>query len=594
MRAQVNFIARRKKGDTRKTKEFNSRTLRIGRATNQEIFLPDIRVAYEHAQIVEEAENAIYLEAKALSGVRINDEPAVSAALVPGTRIGVGSYEIRVREPSPDFDLILDVEQVQTEQANDQALLRNAKIDLASTGLSKRRWSWILFIATLLWFFVIPLVGSYIEPVQNVLKAVPGLPSNAVWNSGELAPAHHFFQNECRTCHQTPFIRVKNETCTECHRKTHQHADTAKFDGIENINEARCSSCHEEHNGTGILVRDDTLCSNCHAELSSLLGKDTSVMDVTDFGANHPEFRVSIPVVAAQSGAGGEVDPAGKLARVRLSDANNLKESHTLLFSHKAHLKPEGVRTLYVPKNPEGARIQEESGGERKILNCENCHVPDSGGFRMQPITFDRFCKDCHRLTFESVDKNRVLPHGEVEEVVFYLQQYYKSRALEGGFQDAGAPEVVRRRRPGREPLTQEEKREALQWAAEKARETADQVFMYRSCHTCHDVARGDITASSWTISPVRIPQHWMPMAVFNHAKHTTMECLDCHEAKNSENGADVLLTRIETCQTCHGGAHDRARLASTCIDCHKFHIGSELFVPDTRDRPVAAVEAKP
>lgn len=593
MRAQVNFIVRRKKGDTRKTREFNTTTLRIGRATDQEIFLPDIRVAYEHAQILQGADNAIYLEAKVLSGVRINDEPAASSdKLPPGTRIGVGSYEIRVRDPCPDFDLIVDVEQVQTEKIIDAALLRNAKIDLAGAGWGKRRGSWILFIVILVLFFFVPLIGSYIEPVQKVLKAVP-LFSDSVWTSGDLAPVHHFFRQDCKACHQTPFIRVKNEACTQCHRKTHEHADSTRFEIVEDINNARCSSCHEEHNGTGIVVRDEALCTNCHAELTDLVEKDTALIDVGDFGSDHPEFRVSIPVVISKPDQPGGRESIEKVQRIGLSDSKRLKEMNTLLFSHKAHLKPEGVRTLYVPEQPGADRIPEQPGGERIKLNCENCHIPDSGGLRMQRITFDRFCKDCHQLNFEPSDNKRVVPHGEAGEVVYYLEQYYKSRALEGGFEDPGAPQVVRRQRPGRQRLSQEETREALAWASEKAREIGNQVFMYRSCHTCHDVTR-DSSGSTWTISPVRIPEHWMPKSVFNHAKHVTMECLDCHKAENSENGSDVLLTGIAKCQNCHGGAEDSRRLATTCIQCHKFHVGEGLLGLGARETPARTVEAKP
>ena len=56
------------------------------------------------------------------------------------------------------------------------------------------------------------------------------------------------------------------------------------------------------------------------------------------------------------------------------------------------------------------------------------------------------------------------------------------------------------------------------------------------------------------------------------------MDCEDCHSVKTSEEGSDVLLPNIESCRECHGGADDNSRLASTCVDCHGFHIGDGLL----------------
>lgn len=574
MRTQINLVSRRKKGGvSKKTQVLDQAIIKIGRGTDQAISLADLKVAYEHAYIFQGEDGAFYVEAKALSGIRFNRKPASSERLSPGDTIGIGGYELTVQAATDEFDLILDVEQVETDDRTEAWLLEDAKINLEKAGLRKRFWSWVLFAGILVLFLVVPMVASFVKPVQQALNSVPFLPSDSVWGTGELDSAHHFFKEDCKFCHKKPFIRVEDEACSGCHKHTHQHADP-KFNAIETLNEARCASCHEEHNGSSghLITRDDALCSDCHSKLQQLVGSNTKtqLIDVSDFGDDHPEFKPSIPVIEAGK---------DKLLRIDLSDNDNLKEHNTLLFSHKVHLNEKGV------KNTQGKEIQ---------LDCAACHIPDSGGVRMQPIKFEQFCSDCHRLDFDLVDTSRVLPHGDVKEVLYSLEDYYNTQALKGGYNnpvDADpavipVPEIVRRRRPGRVRLTSVEKKEALEWAAAKTKQVSMDVFKFRVCKTCHSIEYSSNATPPFTITPVRIPQHWMPLAQFNHARHLTMSCESCHDVENSEEGSDVLLPGIESCRNCHGGAHESKKLASTCIDCHGFHIG-EGQLRDTPEAPV-------
>ena len=148
-----------------------------------------------------------------------------------------------------------------------------------------------------------------------------------------------------------------------------------------------------------------------------------------------------------------------------------MKEHNTLLFSHKVHLNEKGV------KNTQGKEIQ---------LDCAACHLPDSGGVRMQPIKFEQFCSDCHRLDFDLVDTSRVLPHGDVKEVLYSLEDYYNTQALKGGYNnpvDADpavipVPEIVRRRRPGRVRLTSVEKKTDAKAINDAAYKLASEMFV--------------------------------------------------------------------------------------------------------------------
>ncbi len=586
MHVQVNFVTRRRNGGlSKKSQVLDVIILNIGRGTDQDIILPDIQVTYEHAQIFEATDGTFYVSSKAISGIRVNQEPVGTKDLSPGDKIEVGSYEITIQKDNEEFDLIIDVEQIHTEDFANDELVSNARIDLHhNTRLNKRFWSWFLFVSILVVFLVLPLVASLFEPAKKILDNIPGAPGDSVWSSGKLASVHHHFKNNCKDCHQKPFIRVQDEACVKCHAKTHQHGDST-FGITKQLAEIKCALCHEEHNGSEhIIVKSDDLCANCHNELKELTGDETKLLNVSDFGLDHPEFRPSIPDYEK-----------GKKILNRLSqlDGEKIKEQYTLIYNHKVHLKNEGVDKLFSVRDkntsPEDQVLEEHDNtnsntGDKVKLECSSCHEPDSGGVHMQSINYDRHCSSCHRLDFEKADKKRVVPHGTVSGVLFFLDNYYKSKALEGGVQDETAPDVVRqRRRPGK-GITNKEKQIALDWATTKAKQVASEVFKYRTCKTCHTVTYNSDGFPNWTIAPIKIPRKWMKLADFNHEKHLTMKCSECHKVEKSEEGSDVLLPKIKVCRDCHGGGSETKRLASSCVDCHGFHTGDSLLSTNKKE----------
>jgi hypothetical protein len=134
--------------------------------------------------------------------------------------------------------------------------------------------------------------------------------------------------------------------------------------------------------------------------------------------------------------------------------------------------------------------------------------------------------------------------------------------------------------------MTQEQQAQAIAMAAVQADTTAAEIFEDRLCFNCHeiDILPGTGEHSQWQVRPVRLTQHWMPKARFDHSQHRISECEDCHAAAESESSADVLLPDIDNCRSCHGGmSPSEGRLSSTCVDCHDFHL--ERFGP-MRDVP--------
>ena len=65
-----------------------------------------------------------------------------------------------------------------------------------------------------------------------------------------------------------------------------------------------------------------------------------------------------------------------------------------------------------------------------------------------------------------------------------------------------------------------------------------------------------------------------MPKARFDHEKHRTNKCDDCHSVEKSNSSADIAIPAIETAATCHAGTEPVAnKVESTCVACHGFHL---------------------
>jgi hypothetical protein len=326
--------------------------------------------------------------------------------------------------------------------------------------------------------------------------------------------------------------------------------------GLPALGEARCGSCHQDHLGLeGMVNTDQSLCSDCHTDLKARTKDASQLADATDFGTAHPEFRVRLPAW----------DATGAFAPQLTRLTPDLKENSGLKFDHALHLKPDL-----------------NSPGGRRTLECATCHVPDAGGLAMKPVNFETMCHDCHTLGFDTFAPDRQVPHAKVAEVVYMLDDYYAKRALEGGYTETSAPGFVQqRRRPGDQPLSQQETIEALSWARNKSRQVADSVFTGRACVTCHTVTRpaapANVPGGGWQIAPVRVAGIWYGEARFTHAKHSTMTCNDCHKAAESKAATDLLIPDLTNCRQCHAGESGGSKVASTCIACHRYHQSATL-----------------
>jgi hypothetical protein len=527
--------------------------LSIGRAADQAIFLSDIRAALNHARVTAMSPGRYKVESLILAGIRVNGELTYATNVSAGATVEIASTKIVLLEPPRDFEAAVEISTLDKTEQEAAKAKRAKPTSLRETWLSKRFPSWLAFVLVLLFGLLIPAASHFIEPLAKILPHT-GLPTTASWNPGPLDAAHRFFGDDCKQCHRTPFLTVRDDACTKCHTRMAAHADPARFN-LPQLGEAPCGSCHQDHLGlAGMVNTDESLCSDCHTGLQPRTQNASQLADAGDFGKTHPEFRVRLPAW----------DANGKFAPQLTRLAAGLKENSGLKFDHALHLKPD----LNAP-------------GGRRTLNCASCHVPDAGGLAMKPVNFETMCHDCHTLGFDTFAPDRQVPHAKVSEVVYMLDDYYAKRALEGGYTEASAPGFVQqRRRPGDAPLSQQETIEALSWARNKSRQVADSVFTGRACVTCHAVTRAaatNVPGGGWQIAPVRVAGIWYGEAKFTHAKHSTMQCKDCHPATSSNDATDLLIPDLANCRQCHSGADGGSKVASTCVACHRYHQSGTL-----------------
>lgn len=525
--------------------------LTIGRAADQAIFLPNMRVALNHARVTLLSGAQYKIESLILAGIRVNGEITYTTTSGAGAVIEIGDTRLTLLEPPKDFDGCVEISQLDVREQLAEKQKRAKPTRLVQTRLRKRWPSWALFVTILLFGLLLPMAGHFVPGLGRLLEHSP-LPSTLSWNPGPLDTAHQYFGSNCTKCHQYAFLTVRDSACLACHKDTPAHADPARFN-LPQLGDAQCRTCHQDHEGLNGLIRtDQNLCSDCHANLKARTRGASELADAGDFGTDHPQFRIELPAW----------DANGNFAPQRVTLTAQLKENSGLKFNHVKHLKPDGLNT------PNGHRV----------LNCSSCHVPDAGGAKMRPVNFERMCHDCHKLGFDTLAPGREVPHGKVAAVIYTLNEFYAKAALEGGYQDAKSPVIVQqRRRPGSPELSQQQRIEALAWARDKARSVTESLFTGKACTTCHKVTAPKTLDDTWHVAPVRVSGVWYADAKFTHAKHRTMKCEDCHAAQKSQSASDILIPGIDNCRACHGGANARDKVATTCIACHNYHQSTTL-----------------
>jgi hypothetical protein len=294
-----------------------------------------------------------------------------------------------------------------------------------------------------------------------------------------------------------------------------------------------CSFCHAEHQGAIIAATTDANCNFCHGNPAVMAVSRTPTV-IHHFADDHPQFR---------------------FITEKRSDPD------TLRFNHELHMTG-----TTIPRLPDGRK-----------LDCEFCHKPDAAGTYMRPVDFEQNCRVCHSLQFDPATPELMLPHGSASFVSAFL------RSLPKQYADLAAREHVadvdgfagRKLAALRAQAGNGEDLERRVFFSTSTAGPAAQVGMltgttravFPGCAYCHEVkATAD---GSPAITPPVIPERWLTEARFNHAKHATLACTQCHAALTSRLTSDILLPGRETCVECHS---PRGGVANTCAECHTYH----------------------
>lgn len=365
----------------------------------------------------------------------------------------------------------------------------------------------------------------------------------------------------CLACHR-PWRgpAAVEEGCAACHApQAGPHA--ALLAGAAAV--PACAACHPEHRDRPLVrAADERPCLACHRDLAAAVadvGRPVVATRVTSFAAEHPELVVELPA------------PGGGVRRLALDDpAARTADPSVLDFDHRRHrVHLEGE----APLEPVPLRVPGLDAAEvEQRLRCASCHQPDRFAGTMAPIVFEQHCQACHRLTFDARYPDCQMRHGSSDQVLeFLLATYALGRCPDqaGG----GEGSLFDRRRDGRGGLSffrsDDPRRRRLEAEATEAA-----VTLFRSaCDVCHRV---DLDATPVpAVTPPAIPAAWLPGARFSHLDHREFACARCHPgAAASSATADLLLTGIETCRSCHGEQRDAPDFGGllTCGQCHPYH----------------------
>jgi predicted CXXCH cytochrome family protein len=441
----------------------------------------------------------------------------------------------------------------------------------------------------------------------------------AVFQAGPLSAAHAAYVEDCAACHTEKFhtarrfwptqahaSSVSDDACLACHEAGRHNSHQLQFFNSENNQAKNCAECHREHRGPEALIRlPDSSCTQCHADLQTDDKEHRYDPHVTRFDQTHH------PAFGHWRGEGGLRDPG------------------TITFSHKAHLDlADKWPTTSTPKdNRAPSHWREVIGtevGKLKDQECQYCHKLDAAGRFMQPIRYAEHCAACHPLlpqlagnwpeketrTFLQTPLHHPGPGESAAKVRGELLERYSELILH---HSAGPPPD--RGNPARPavlrsllPMLKDQQLQVLDQQFNTERSLfrkdggeplpgIDQVHfdMRGGCAFCHKERGSADRADGERLPEYELPylrergknvmfptdrfdgeayrfdrNRWFPHSQFNHEKHRTMDCVECHAASESTKAEQVLMPTIDACVQCHGVSVGKAR--SDCLECHSYH----------------------
>ena len=568
-------------------RDFEGSEITFGRDAQCDVQFQDLSVALYHARLSYDPEGQVFLHIQDGQRVSVNNriQTGTAGPLPIGCLIKIGIFNITLEAPSEKSGLVALVEKTTKETASTDEFDEQKVFGLKRALPSKRLMAWVFSSAILFLCLFLP-VQTNKNPQGDISKFIP-IQTDLFWNSGPLSLMHSNLKHDCASCHVNGWEAVTDSSCLDCHEDIQDHAPVvdmmkgapkaAGFDAtLQDVSQAfgrpadRCSSCHVEHNGRShIMPNSQSLCTDCHSGLDNRL-VDTGISNVSGFDRSHPQFR---PVVITQA----SFDTA-KTEKISLDD--NPKGNSGLKFPHDIHLSGTGAVARM-------AGNLDDRYGFADGVDCADCHRPEAGGALYDPVSMTNDCAMCHSIVFEDDGGTlRTLRHGEPEDVIASMKDFYDAKAL-ANIRDAEMNSETRRR-PGRAASLRTLNRRELAFKQSEQRTVSkvDAIFSEGgACYDCHVIDRpADVSTMAFKVRPISISDAFYPRSPFNHNAHEIegLSCKSCHAAESSKTSDDILLPKINICQDCHiseasfreGGEFRVGAFPTNCLTCHGFHDG--------------------
>lgn len=533
--------------------EISASAINLGSAPDQTIQLLGPNVAPQHAQI-ELSGAQVRVTCRRRLRILVNGQPVRAASLQQDDVLELDGHRLQLVTAPAGFDLALEFTPSAAVASSDFA--GAFRTELAQTWLSKRRAAWILVTLILSLTLLVPL-GQLVWHSGETQR--PWSPADAQWTTGALLPAHRLaIGNDCNACHAVPFTRVRDEECSACHDRVHDHIDAAVAAKAQ-LEHTRCATCHLEHNEPPhLIVSADTLCTDCH-RAPARFAAIRKLPEATGFSlTTHPKFAAYLLRSSQRPGGTGLLFDW----RLEASSIDGGRESSNLKFPHDVHLDASKVSKV----------------DDSAALGCADCHALASDKEHFLPVTMEQHCASCHDLKFDPTDPMRQLPHGQPTEAILAIEGHYLRKF---GDPNIASTTATKRRLPDRVNADERCTDTAFACAMRKTRDEAVNQFTRRGCVTCHVVedTNSDDIFSRFQVYPIRLVTDYLPMGRFSHSSHLTQKdatgdaaCGSCHDATKSAESSDLLIPDIENCVECHSDRSGSGGIALACIGCHVYH----------------------